>query len=230
MKNDAERGINVSLRIPAPDPDLFKNKSTNEVLLFLSRHRFDEYSIRELATQIGNKEPTVRRAVDLLQKNDLVVDRPKGNRRQVSVNRERLSIPEDPHLQIPQSEFQKPVKAAVEDYLKYYLDEENIQAIILYGSVARGEADRRSDIDLWVLVSENRSENQREVNKRTQELEEKEFDGNRYSYDIDVESVSSIPKYTDDIRQIVLSGIPLYEGENFETIEKLLMNEVSRDE
>nr|WP_274326211.1 nucleotidyltransferase domain-containing protein [Halosimplex aquaticum] len=30
----------------------------------------------------------------------------------------------------------------------------------MFGSVARGEADRRSDIDLWVLVEEDRMTNQ----------------------------------------------------------------------
>ena len=56
------------------------------------------------------------------------------------------------------------------------------------------------------------------------ELESREFDGERYGYDIDVESVSSVPMYTEEIREIVSSGIPLYKTENFETVKKLLMN------
>ncbi len=41
------------------------------------------------------------------------------------------------------------------DELKHRLEEElNIEAIFLYGSVVRGEADDESDIDLLILTSE----------------------------------------------------------------------------
>jgi CRISPR/Cas system-associated exonuclease Cas4 (RecB family) len=79
-------------------------------------------------------------------------------------------------------------------------------------------------------VSEDRPEKQRAVNEVRKKLENQEFDGERYGYDIDVESVSSVPKYTEEIREILSSGIPLYKTENFETVKKLLMNEVKDDE
>lgn len=227
MKQDLEAGTAVSLQIPARDPNLFKNKATNDVLLFLTRHRFDEFTIGELAKRTGHTKPTVGRAVDVLEGNDLVDEDPEGNRRLVQINRERLFVPDDPVLQIPQREFHKPVKVAI-DELESKL--ENVLGIILYGSVARGEADRRSDIDIWVLVSEDRASNQRAVNNLERDLEEREFEGDRYYYDIDVEAVSSVPRYTKDIREIVLSGIPMYETPQFETVEKLLLNEANDDE
>lgn len=231
MQRDAKRqpetGIRISLRVPVHDPDLFRHKATNEVLLLSCRHPFSEFTIGELATRTGNTKPSVTRAVDVLQANDLVIDDPEGNRRSIRINRERLCIPDDPFLQIPQVEFHEPVKAAVDD-LEDAL--ESLLAIVLYGSVARGEADRRSDIDLWVLVSEGRAASQRAVNELVIELEEREFDRGRYGYDIDVEDVSSIPRYTEDVREIVLSGIPLYETAQFETVEKLLLKERPGDE
>ena len=156
-----------------------------------------------------------------------MLDNPKGNRRLIRINRDRLSVPEDPFLQIPQVEFHEPMKAAV-DELTETLDD--LLGIILFGSVARGEADRRSDIDLWVLVSEDRAASQRAVNELVLDLEEQEFDQGRYGFDIDVEQVSSIPRYTEDIREIVLSGITVYETPQFETVEKLLLNEGGADE
>jgi len=90
------------------------------------------------------------------------------------------------------------------------------------GSVARGEADRRSDIDLWVLTRSGRAESQREANAIARDLEDTEFDGDRYAYDIDVEAVQAIPAYTEDIREIVVSGIPVYKTNDFETVENLL--------
>jgi predicted nucleotidyltransferase len=227
VKQQPQSGIRISLQVPSQDPDLYKNKATNDILLFLSRHRFDEFSVSEIATQTGNTKPTVGRAVDVLRSNDLVVEEPEGNQRLVRINRDRLSVPDDPILQIPQSEFHKPVKAAVDELTEAI---ENTLGILLYGSVARGEADRRSDIDLWVLVSEDRAAGQRAANGVARELEEREFESGRYAYDIDVEDVSSIPMYTEDIREIVLSGIPVHKKSDFETVERLLMNEVDRDE
>ncbi|RQH00483.1 nucleotidyltransferase domain-containing protein [Natrarchaeobius oligotrophus] len=220
--SDGGNGTSISLSIPVPNPDLFKRKATNDALLFLTNHRFRQFSLREVANQIGHSQQTVRRAIDTLIENDLVVESPDGSRRLVQINRQRLSIPDDPLLRIPQANFQEPVKAAV-DSLATALDD--LLAVVLYGSVARGEADRRSDIDLWVLTRRNRAANQREANAVARDLEEREFDGDRYAYDIDVETVQAIPTYTEDIREIVVSGIPVYRTDDFVTVENLLLTE-----
>ncbi|OYR56545.1 nucleotidyltransferase [Halorubrum halodurans] len=176
---------------------------------------------------MGHSQQTARRAVNTLIENGLVVESPEGNQRLVQINRDRLTVPDDPLLRIPQPEFQKPVKAAV-DELTGRLD--SVIGIVLYGSVARGEADRRSDIDLWVLTTNDRAPNQREANAVGRDLEDAEFDGNRYAYDIDVEVVHAIPTYTEDVREIVVSGIPIYSTTKFETVEKLLLEEGDGDE
>lgn len=227
VKQDSNAGITVSLQVPARDPDLFKHKATDDVLSLVSRHRFDEFTIGGLARRTGHTKPTVGRAVDVLEGNDLVTTRHEGNRRLVGINRERLWVPDDPYLRIPQREFHEPVKAAV-DELTDTLD--SVLGIVLYGSVARGDADRRSDVDLWVLVSENRAESQRAANAVERDLEDREFETGRYDYDVDVESVSTLPRYTEGVRDIVVSGITMYETPEFETVEKLLVNEVADDE
>ena len=94
--------------------------------------------------------------------------------------------------------------------------------------MARGGADRRSDIDLWVLTSSGRAESQREANAIARDLEDRKFDGDRYAYDI--EAVQAIPAYTDDIREIVVSGIPVYKTSDFKTVENLLLEEGAADE
>ena len=220
-------GGTISLSIPPSDPALFKHKATSDILLFLTNHRFSDFSLRELATQIDHSHQSVRRAVNVLSANDLVVDSPESNQRLVQINKQRLSIPDDPILRISQSEYHQPVKAAVTELRENIND---VVGIILYGSVARGEADRRSDIDLWVLTRSGRAESQREANAIARDLEETEFDGNRYAYDIDVEAVQAIPSYTKDIREIVVSGIPVYKTSDFETVENLLLEEGAADE
>lgn len=225
--NSPSTGASISVSIPPLDPDLFKYKATSDVLLFLSNHRFNDFSLRELAAQIGHSQQSVRRAVNILCSNDLVVDSPEGNQRLVQINRDQLSIPDEPILRIPQSEYHQPVNTAVTKLQENLSD---VVAIILYGSVARGEADRRSDIDLWVLTRTERAEGQREANTIARTLEEEEFDGERYAYDIDVEAVKAIPTYTEDIREIVVSGIPVYKTDDFDTVEALLLEEGANNE
>jgi predicted nucleotidyltransferase len=226
-ENEGPPGASISLSIPPSDPALFKHKATSDVLLFLTNHRFSDFSLRELATQIGHSHQSVRRAVNLLSSNNLVTESPKSNQRLIQINKQRLSIPDDPILRIPQSQYHQPVKTAV---TKLSEDIDDIVVIILYGSVARGEADRRSDIDLWLLTRSDRSKGQRKANGIARDLEAMEFDEARYAYDIDVEAIQAIPAYTDDIREIIVSGIPVYKTSDFETVEKLLLNEGDADE
>ena len=226
-KNMDSLGASISLSIPTSDPDLFKHKATSDVLLFLTNHRFSNFSLRELASQIGHSHQSVRRAVNVLSSNDLLIESPEGNQRLVQINRQRLSIPDDPILRIPQPEYHQPVKTAVTKLRDNISD---VVGIILYGSIARGDADRRSDIDLWVLTRSGRAESQREANAIARDLEDMVFDGDRYAYDIDVEAVQAIPAYTEDIREIIVSGIPVYKTSDFETVETLLLEEGADDE
>lgn len=216
-------GISISLPIPAHDPTLFSSKATNDLLLFLSRHRFNEFTINRLADQLDYTSNTISRAVDDLENNDLVQVRHKGNRRLVAINRERLTVPDDPIMRIPQVEYHEPTRRAVRDLTDEITD---LVAIILYGSVARGEADRQSDIDLWLLVTENRAAAQRTANTVAQRLEDERFNTNneRFDFHIDVESVMSIPQYTEDISRIITAGIPVYSTDEFEQAKTIIDN------
>jgi len=75
--------------------------------------------------------------VNVLSANDLVVESPKSNQRLVQINRQRLSVPDEPILRSP-PEYHQPAKAAVTELRENIND---VVGIILYGSVARGEAD-----------------------------------------------------------------------------------------
>ena len=112
------------------------------------------------------------------------------------------------------------MKAATEALLNELAD---VLGIVLYGSVARGEADRRSDVDLWILVRENRMKNQRRANRVRQNLEEEVFNGDRYAFDIDVEGMQAVPNYADDIQRILRDGIAVYQTEEFDTIREMVM-------
>lgn len=218
---NTEAGARISLDIPAQDTRLFKSQAVHDVLSFLSRYHADEFSITELADAVDYSRPTITKAVDTLVANDLITDRRDGNTRLTQVNRERLSRPDDPLLQIPQAEFHAPVRTAVEQLVEQL---DTVIGIVLYGSVARGTADRRSDIDLWVLVEQDRMTNQRTANTIRQDLEDQEFDTGRYAYEIDVEALPAVPNYTEELQEILSDGIVIRDTEKFDTVREMVFH------
>lgn len=215
------RGAKVALDIPARDRSLFRSQTVHDVLSFLCRYHTDEFSISELTEAVEYTQPSVSKAIDILAANDLVVERRAGNARQVNINTDRLFRPDDPNLRIPQAEFHEPVRATV-DELEARL--ENVVGIVVYGSVANGVADRRSDIDLWVLVEEDRMENQRTGNQVRQDLEDSTFDSSRYAYEIDMEALPAVPSYADDLREVLSGGIVLHSTEKFEAVRNMIFH------
>lgn len=218
---DTGSGASISLDIPAQDTGLFKSQAVHDVLSFLSRYHEDEFSITELADAVDYSRPTITKAVDTLVANDLVTDRRDRNTRLTQINRGRLSRPDDPLLEIPQAEFHAPVRTAVEQ-LHDQLN--SVIGIVLYGSVARGTADRRSDIDLWVLVTEDRMANQRTANTVRQDLEAQNFDTGRYAYEIDVEALPAVPNYTEELQEILSDGIVLHDTDKFATVREMVFH------
>ena len=81
-----------------------------------------------------------------------------------------------------------------------------------------------SDIDLWVLVEEDRMANQRTANTIRQDLEGEEFDTGRYAYDIDVETLPAVPNYVEDIQKLLNEGIVIHDTENFEIIREMVFH------
>ena len=214
-------GIQISIDLPLQDDRLFSGDATGDILLFLSRHHDESFSMTDLADAIGYTRPTITKTVDTLSRNDLVIEEHDGPLRLVQINRDRLTIPDDPFLRIPQSEFHAPVQDAT-DQLRTKLDD--VLAVVLYGSVARGEADRRSDIDIWVLVREDRASNQRQANHIRQSLEEETFGGDRYAFDIDVEALQGIPTYAEELQEILHDGIAVYQTDEFDTVRSMILH------
>lgn len=218
---NSSESTRVTVDIPLRDGRLFKSEAADDILLFLIRHHSESFSMTEIAEALDYTRPTITKAVDVLSNNDLVVEERDGSRRLVQINRDRLARPDDPYLEIPQLEFHAPVTAATEAIL----DElDGVLAVVLYGSVARGEADRRSDIDLWVLVREDRMGNQRRANQVRESLEADTFNDNRYAFEIDVEGLQAVPKYADELREILRDGIAVHRTDEFDTVSSMVLH------
>ena len=221
-KNDrSDQTATVQLPVPTPAAGLFKYKATGDVLNLLVDNPYEAFTIRELSRLTDHSTYSVKSAVDVLEANDIVVTESDGNQRPVRINRDRLSKPNDPILRIPQHEFHEPIRTALER-IRDKLD--GVRGVLLFGSVARGQADRQSDIDLWVLV-EDSSGDQHRANEVAKELGQERFDGDRYEFQILTESLDTVQGYTDQLGEIFTEGITLHDSEALRTVKSEVLDD-----
>lgn len=207
----------LELSVPAKNPTLYRYGATDDVLGVLVDSPYEEFTARGLSRLTDHSIGSVTETLNVLEENGLIRTRPEGNRKPVRINRERLSKPDDPVLRIPQTGFHLPVREALER-LRGELD--NVSGVVVFGSVARGDADRKSDVDLFVLVEEEQATNQRKAHETARDLENERFDGERYGFEILVESVDSAEEYGDKLRDVFASGITLYETDELRTVKR----------
>lgn len=168
-ENHSQRalGTTVSLSIPIRDQDIFKYGATSEVLGVLTDNPDFSFTISQLTNLNEYSEKATRSAIEVLRTNELVEVHGENQPRRIQINLDRLTQPSDPVRRIPQSEFQAPVKIA---QLRLQDELRDIAGMILFGSVARGDADRQSDIDLWVLVTGDLPDQRNRANTVSKEL------------------------------------------------------------
>lgn len=148
-------GIRLELELPLGDVDLFRHGASEEILNVLALHPHLQVSTRHLSGLVGYSEKATRNAVDTLEQTNLLETEREGNRRLVSSAADSLTRPDDPINQIPQPEYRLPTRLVLHELQKKIND---ILGVLLFGSVARGEATLNSDIDLWVLVEDDREQ------------------------------------------------------------------------
>ena len=222
IKSTTEQGTTITVAVPALDATLYRYEATNPVLQFLVDNPYTTQTIRELSRLTDYSHPAIKNAVDVLAANDIVHVEAEGNQKQVSINRSRITKPDDPILTIPQPTFHAPVREAV-GQLQDTLDD--VKGIIVFGSVARGAADRQSDIDLWVLVQDDRGTNQRRANEIATGLENERFDGDRYEFQILVESARSALNVGDRLTEILLSGITIVDTQTLRRFKQEVLSD-----
>lgn len=200
-----EGGAYIRLPVPLGTPEAFRHGATADILHLLIDNPDRDFTNRELHRITEHGLGGVNAAVNVLDALGVVdVDR-SGRANAVRINPDMLVKPDDPLTMIPQSEYQAPVREILSQ-LEERLGE-NV-AVVLFGSVARGTADRTSDIDLFVVVEDNRMEAQREAHGVEQEIGDDQFDGDRYEPHIIVETAASAATH-DRIEEILAEGLTL---------------------
>ncbi|MBV0903727.1 nucleotidyltransferase domain-containing protein [Halomicroarcula salina] len=206
---------------------MFRLSAADEILSLLVDAHETEFSIPELVNATGAARSTVWRAVDLLDSLGVVRVRETPQRNYVSIDPERLRKG-DPVLAIEQSEFHDPIRTFVErvqDAFDESDDIEQLVGIVVFGSVARGEADRRSDIDLFVVLDGDRTSARRLVTDVVGDLSEERFDGDRFEFEPYVESVDSATRAGSKLREIFEEGITVVGSERLQSIRKAVFTD-----
>lgn len=209
----------VQVRVPLPDEQIFRYGAMDEIIEIVAQNPSEEFSNRELQDLTGFKGPSVSKALALLETLELVIRRDTGNKTLYRIDERQLFRANDPFLEIPQREFRTPLRLFVERVTEELSE---TAGIVCFGSVARGEADRISDIDLFVLVSDHDElvSARRTVSEVKRDLEGERIDGQRYEFEVFVESVESADRRGKDLRPIFREGIVLCATESLWRVKR----------
>ena len=208
--------------ITGGDAEVFRIGVADEILRLLVDAHETEFTIPELVDATGAARSTVWRAVDLLDSLGVVRVRETPQRNYVSIDPKRLQK-DDPILAIEQTEFHDPVRAFVERVRERVAENDEVDelvGVIVFGSVARGEADRQSDIDLFVVVEGDRTSARRLVTDVVSNLSEQRFDGDRFEFEPYVETIDSATRAGSKLREIFDEGVTIVGEQRLQSIRK----------
>lgn len=207
---------------PGAEAGVFRIEAADDILRTLVDAHETEFTFRELREVTGAARSTVWRAVELLDDIGVVRIRETPQRNYVAIDPDRLEK-DDPILAIEQTEFHDPIRAFVEHVREAVSGTEGVNellGVIVFGSVARGDADRRSDIDLFVVVDGDRTRARRLVTDVIADLEDRRFDGERFAFEPYVESVESVRRAGPKLREIFADGITVYGDDRLGSLRK----------
>lgn len=222
MSDETKHGIRVCLRVqPGDETRIFRFQAADDVLRLLVDAHESEFTMQELGDKTEYSRSTVWRAVELLDEVGVVRIRETPQRKYVAIDPTHLRK-DDPVLAIEQIEYHQPIRAfvqQVETAIEESDDLDRLVGIVVFGSVARGEADRKSDIDVFVLVDGDRTSARRIVSEIAAELGEKRFDGDRYTFEPFVESIESTQRLGEKLREQFEEGVSVYTSTDLRRIQ-----------
>jgi predicted nucleotidyltransferase len=165
-----------------------------EALKFFIENPYDEVYLREFAKKVNVNPNTAQRFLNLFLGEELIKEEKKANLRYFKAN---LENPVLRHIKKTYS-----IKKIIDSKLVDYLKEQGFSSIILYGSVAKGEDDRRSDIDMLCIGNKKKLELSEVYSKL-----EKEMNVSAFSFAEWKKQKKENKAFYDEI---ILHGINLY--------------------
>jgi len=216
QKGDLKEGSYVRLPVPLGEPDAFRYGATADILHILVDNPDRGFTNRELHRVTGKGLSSVNAAVDTLEALGVITVDRTGRANAVQIDPVMLVRADDPVTTIPQAAYHAPIRAILSELEERIADD---IGVILFGSVARGSADRTSDIDLFVVVEGDRMQAQREAHVIEQEIADEEFDGDRYEAHIVVEPRESAANH-DRIKDIMAEGLTLRDSAALDAVKQ----------
>lgn len=213
----------LALDLPLPEERIFRYAAMDDVISHLVADPTVAFTHAELAAATDHDESTIYRAVALLAELGVVTvgdERPSL----VTIHDDHLTT-DDALLQIPQPAFRAPVRAYCEELRERLAAHDRIDelvGVVLFGSVARGTADRVSDVDLLVVVEGSKAHARREVTAVASDLAERRFDGDRYEFEVLVETVESARRRAASLRPIFEEGIVLHRSSELQAVRRFV--------
>lgn len=213
--------MGVVLPIPLAADHVFRYQAMDDILTLLVRNPHQEFTVSQLRDVTGHGGKTVSNSIELLEQLHLIHTRRDGKRKLIQVNRDRITGSDDPVVHIPQDTFRDPIRTL----LNSLHDEiEHLVGVTVFGSVASGEADRASDIDILVIAEGETVMIRRAAQAVRQEVESQRFEGERYEFQVMAESVESVKNYGEKLQSIFSEGIVLYETDELDEVKEAVFS------
>lgn len=210
---------------PDTDAGVFRIGAADDILRLLADAHETEFTIPELVNATGVTRSTVWRAVELLDGIGVIRVRETPQRNYIAIDPDRLQK-DDPLLAIQQSEFHAPIRAFRDRVQAAITDADAVDellGIVVFGSVARGEADRQSDIDCFVVVAGDRTTARQRITDVVAALQSERFDGDRFAFEPYVESVESARRAGAKLHEIFAEGITVYGSDQLSSLRKAVV-------
>jgi predicted nucleotidyltransferase len=140
---------------------IFRWSYARDLLMLLAKNPYDSFTVSEIISRLDIKSrDSLSKLLDAMKDAEIIESVRVGRKRFISINKEYIEIPKDPLFQIPQKEYRKVLKIILDKIIK----NRDVRKVILFGAMARGTADRMSDIDILV-VGKNISKLQNRLSK-----------------------------------------------------------------
>ncbi len=121
-----------------------------KVAEFFLINPYKEVYLRELAKELKISPSAAKKYSEMLIREGLILDERKANLRYLKANESNLFYK---HLKISYN-LKQLLKSGLVEFIKENVA--NVTSIILFGSLAKGENDDKSDIDITVIGKEKR--------------------------------------------------------------------------
>jgi len=132
--------------------DILGSKTSIRVLRTLARYEGKVFTVRELSAAAGVSHPQASAVLKELEKRGVVRLQPVGRAYQVSLNKESYIVNS---LIEPLFAAEKNTVDSLVSAIAPFFDDPRIISAAIFGSVARGDEGRASDVDL-LIISDDR--------------------------------------------------------------------------